>query len=138
MTSSSLFSWLALGAIGYVVFERVKASSNEVTDSAVVGKPEPLWAGVPYLFMLRLEATEAVARPVLESKGVEMLVFAPATVTPFWAKPGDVIGTTVASFRAVPHGNSTITLGMPFYGIGRLESLVRLDGQPFEAPPAEA
>jgi hypothetical protein len=133
-TSSSFLPWLALGAVGYVLFSRAQ-SGSKTPDEASVNGPQPLQAGVKYLFLVRLEKPETEARAVLESKGVESLLFGPAAVTPFWAKPGDAYGTVAASFMATPRGSSSITLGDPFYGVGRLESLTRLDGQPFGAPP---
>lgn len=136
---ASYLPWLLLGGAGLFLASR-GSSSAVPKDTATPGAPMPLRAGVPYLFLVRLEATEDAARETLESKGVENLMFTPASVPPFWAKVGDRFGTTAASFKATPAGNSSVTLGQPFYGIGRLEVLVRLDGQPFAtpAPAAEA
>lgn len=131
--SSSFLPWLALGVAGYFVIDRVSRTSVE--DEAKAGVPVPLQPGIRYLFLVRLESTEASARPVLESKGVEQLKFTTdSMVPPFWTKPGEPFSTAVASFIAEPKGSSTIELGTPFYGVGRLEKLIRLDGQPFSTP----
>src|SRR6185369_10972668 len=129
---TSFLPWLELGAVAYLVID--KGRSKEVADMAAPGSPQPLRAQVPYLFFVRLEATEAAARAALEPKGVSMVVFAPASVPPFWAQVGEPYPTSAVSFKATPAGNAAITLGQSFYGIGRLEKVVRLDGQPFTAP----
>lgn len=126
------FLALGLAGLGYLVFGR----RGEPGDVALPGSPQPLRAGVRYLFLVRLEAPEAEARATLEAKNVENLEFAPASVPPFWTQPGELYSTRVAAFRVAPQGNGTITLGDPFYGIGRLEKVVRLDGQPFDAEAA--
>jgi hypothetical protein len=128
---TSLLPWLALGAVAYLVVD--KQQKAEIADMAAPGSPQPLRAGVGYLFFVRLEATEEAARAVLAPKGVSMLLFGPATNPPFWAQVGQPYSTAFASFKATPAGNGSITLGDPFYGIGRLEKVVRLDGQPFTA-----
>lgn len=123
--------FLAAGAVGLFVLSRKGGST-----SAPQTGPQPLRAGVPYLFIVRLDpaATDDVARATLESKGVDSLVLSPAVNPPFWAsRPGAVAlySNRVASFKATPAGNGSVTLGDPFYGIGQLEVLARLDGQPF-------
>ena len=130
--------FLAAGAVGLFVLSRSRSGGS---TSASPGAPATLRAGVPYLFILRLDdaVSEEQARSVLEPKGVSSLIISPAVNPPFWASgaPGLVpFGSRHASFQATPKGSSTITLGDPFYGIGRLESLARLDGQPLssEAP----
>lgn len=128
-----LLPLLALAAIGYVVYEKTRG----VADVAQVGVPQPLRAGVRYLFLVRLDASMETAQAVLAPKGVERIEFSPATVPPFWAAPGAVFSTSLVSFIAQPAGNGTVTVGEPFYGIGRLERVVRLDGQPFSAPAGE-
>lgn len=129
----SLLTWAMLGIGGYLAFGRLaSATSTGVKDKAAPGSPQPLRAGVPYLFIIRLDKPEAEARPILESKGVQNLLFSPAVNPPFWVSSG-LFSQLVASFKATPAGNSSVTLGDPFYGIGRLETVVRLDGQPFAA-----
>lgn len=132
----SLWPLLAAAGVGYLLLGKAKNGSAP-TDTAERGSPQPLRAGVPYLFIVRLDKPEAEARPVLEGKGVQELVFSPASNPPFWVKSGP-FSMAVASFKATPAGNSKVTLGEPFYGIGRLETLVRLDGQPFATPAPEA
>lgn len=130
---SPLVPFLAAGAVGLFVLSRSRAAS---ASNALVGVPQPLRAGVPYLFIVRLDAgvTDEAARAALEPKGVENLVLTPALNAPFWASSSPIpFSSRHASFKATPKGNSTITLGDPFYGVGRLESLARLDGQPFAA-----
>lgn len=124
-----LLAALGIGAAA-LAFRRGATSS-----SAAVGAPAKLQAGVPYLFIVRLDVPDAQAETTLESKGVEMLEFAEVTSAPPWAVPGQPASPRVASFKATPAGNSTVTFGMPFYGIGKLERISRLDGQPFDAPP---
>lgn len=135
---ASLIPWLVLGAVGYLMFGRsALATSTGVRDKALPGSPQPLRAGIPYLFIIRLDVAEAKAREVLEGKGVQNLLFSPASNPPFWLTTASLpFSTRIASFKATPAGNSQVTLGDPFYGIGRLETLVRLDGQPFAAPLA--
>jgi hypothetical protein len=127
-----LLPWLALGAVGYVVWSK---SQTGVTDMARPGVVEPLRAGVPYLFIVRLTpgVTDDAARAVVESKGGGSIVFAAASVRPAWSTPADVISDRVVSFKVTPAGNATLSLGDPFYGIGRIESIVRFDGQKFGA-----
>jgi hypothetical protein len=122
---------LAAGAVGLFVLSRQVGSRT----SARPGKVEPLRPGVRYLFILRLDAgvTDERAREVLEAKAVENLVLSPALTPPFWAAAGQPFSSRVASFKFTARGSATVTLGEPFYGIGRLETLVRLDGLPFDA-----
>ncbi len=129
--------FLAAAGVGLFVLSR-KSGSAPSSTSAPSNGPQPLWAGVPYLFIVRLDVgvTDEAARAALEPKGVEMLVLAPAVNPPFWVTtlngvPAGVWSQRVASFKATPKGNSTVTLGNPFYGVGRLETLARLDGRPF-------
>lgn len=125
---------LGAAAVAYILYDK---SRNEGTarDMAkpLLGVPQPLRAGRKYLFLVRTELPDEQVRSVLAPKGVEALEMAPATVAPFWAKPGESYSARVAAFRATPQGNGVITLGDPFYGVGRLEKVVRLDGQPFDA-----
>lgn len=133
--SSSLYPLLALGTVGFIVYQQMSRRPVGVTDAAR-GGPQPLFAGTPYLFNVRLDVPDDAAREVLESKGAEMLVFASASQPPFWALTTGApvpFSTRVASFKATPQGNGTVTLGEPFYGIGRLESVARLDGRAFAA-----
>jgi hypothetical protein len=135
---ASPLPWLvALGAAGLVLSKMRGASSGE-SSAPISADPVPLRAGVPYLFLVRLDVSDAAARPVLEEKGVENLEFSPASVVPFWL-PEDAteFSTRIASFKAVPRGNSHVSLGMPFYGVGRLERLVRLDARPFSEPAGD-
>lgn len=115
-----------------------KSRAGAPPSSSAPSSPVPLYAGVPYLFLVRLETSEDEARPVLEAKGVENLLFSESSNPPAFAAPGEDYGHVTASFKAVPKGSSAaLTLGMPFYGVGRLEQLVRLDGRAFtEAPSA--
>lgn len=138
--SSSLLPWLALGTVGFIVYTKMGQRPVGVTD-ALRGAPQPLVAGVPYLFNVRLDVTDEAAREVLESKGVEMLVFASASQPPFWAVTTGApvpFSSRVASFKATPEGNGQVTLGEVFYGIGRLESVARLDGRAFSTPAVES
>lgn len=127
---------LGLAGLGYWALTR--RSSGAPQSSASVAAPVPLYAGIPYLFLVRLEKSEDEARAVLEPKGVLNLLFTPSGNPPAYAAPGEPFGTTTASFKFVPRGNSAaVQLGLSMYGIGRLEQLVRLDGRPFsEAPSA--
>lgn len=126
---------LALGVLGALALT-AKTASLDPPDMAPVGGPAPLWAGVRYLFVVRLEVTEEMARAILEAKGVEALEFGPAAVAPFWTKPGEAFSTRVAAFRFLAKGNGSVTPGSNFYEVGRLERVVRLDGLPFSAQPA--
>ena len=125
---------LALGAVGVLMLTAKTASLGPPPDVAPTGAPSPLWAGVRYLFVVRLEVTEEMARAILEAKGVEALEFSSATVAPFWAKPGVPYSDRVAAFRFLAKGNGSVTPGSNFYEVGRLERVVRLDGQEFSAP----
>lgn len=136
----SLLPFLAAGAVGLFVLTRKQTGGS---SSAPVGVAVPLRQGVRYLFIVRLSpgVSDEQARAVLEPKGVESLVFSPAVNPPFWAAlPGavELFSSRHASFATTMRGSSSITLGDPFYGIGRLEALSRLDGQPLsaEAPSA--
>lgn len=122
-----------LGIVAWALWSRARESGSIAPRLGA----QPVRAGVPYLFVVRLEADDETATGVLESKGVEMLQLAPATRAPFWSKPGELYSTRAASFKAVPQGNGSVTLGEPFYGIGRLEQLVRLDGQPFASEASD-
>lgn len=135
-----------LAALGLGIYYLVtRSGSGSVASSAPwpegappeSASPVPLYAGVPYLFLVRLEKSEQEARAALEPKGVENLLFTPSGNPPAYAAPGESFGTTTASFKFVPRGNSaSVTLGLPMYGIGRLEQLVRLDGRPFSEAPS--
>ncbi len=129
---ASFLPLLVLGAAGFALWSKTQSGAAP-GDTATPGAPMPLRAQVPYLFIVRLETTDEAAAAVLESKGVDSLEFGPASAPPFWAKPGETYSTRIASFKATPNGNGSVTLGDPFYGIGRLNTLVRLDGQPFTA-----
>lgn len=130
---------LALAALGAFMAIRGQAPRETgVRDMASAGGPSPLWAGVRYLFVVRLEVSDDMARAILESKAVEALELAPASEPPFWAKPGEPFSDRVAAFRFLARGNGSVTLGSNFYEVGRLEKVVRLDGQPFSSPaPAD-
>lgn len=131
---SSLLPWLGVGALAFILFE----SQRGPRDVAQPGSPQPLYGGVKYLFLVRLETTEAEAREKLEVKGIENLQFTRALNPPFWVQQGLPYSPVVASFMSTPSGNSQLTLGSDFYGVGKLERLVRLDGMPFSTPPATA
>ena len=105
-------------AVGFVLTRKSNASG--------AFGPSTIEAGVPYLFIVRLTATDTAAEAVLSPKGVTDLEFSPATSPPPWTGPGESYSTRVAAFRVTPRGNSTIELGQDFYGIGRLEKVVRL------------
>jgi hypothetical protein len=124
---------LALGATALIVYLKLKAPN--VRDMAQPGASEPLRGGVPYLFVVRLApgVSEDQIRATIESKGGIAIVFGPASVRPAWATPSDVLGDRAVSFKVTPQGNATVKLGDPFYGVGRLEAIVRTDGQVFRA-----
>jgi hypothetical protein len=124
---------LALGATALIVYLKLKAPN--VRDMAQPGANEPLRAGVPYLFVVRLApgVSEDQIKATIESKGGVGIVFGPASIRPVWATPGDIIGDRAVSFKVTPQGNATVKLGDPFYGVGRLEAIVRSDGQTFRA-----
>lgn len=125
---------LGAAAVAYILYDKSR-NGGTPRDMArpLLGVPQPLRAGVKYLFVVRTELPDQQVQSVLEPKGVEALEMAPATVPPFWAKPGESYSARVAAFRATPQGNGTVTLGDPFYGVGRLEQVVRLDARPFDA-----
>lgn len=134
----SFVTLAALAALGYAAVELSRKLPVGVTDAEPLG-PQPLRAGVPYLFQVRLTSSgdpvgEMAAEDVLKSKGASMIVFSPAILPPFWSSPGAAFSTRVASFKVTPQGNATVTMGQDFYAIGRLEKVARLDGQPFAAP----
>ena len=133
----SPFVLLAAAGLGFALY-KARTGTPATTAPLDRAKPVPLYAGVPYLFLVRLEKPEDEAREVLEGKGVESLLFTPSSNPPAYVTGGESWSTTTASFKAVPNGNSAgVSLGMPFYGVGRLEQLVRLDSRPFsEAPSA--
>lgn len=134
---------VAAALAGLFVFAR----RRQATSSASPGGPRPLRAGVPYLFIVRLNpgVTDEQVNAALEPKGVESLILSPAVNPPFWATlPTGSVPTLptgsvpvwsnrVASFKATPQGNGSVSLGDPFYGVGRLESLARLDGMSIDA-----
>lgn len=129
--------FIAAVAVGLFVLSRDRAPGGD-SSSAPAGQPLPLRQGVRYLFIVRLSPgiTDEQARATLEPKGVESLVFGPAVNPPFWANAAGAVelySSRLASFIVSLKGNSTIALGDSFYGIGRLEALSRLDGQPFSA-----
>lgn len=141
MAKPSILPWLAIGAAGWLALRSTASiAPNILTTSSAAppAEPLPLRAGVPYLFLVRVETTDETARALLESKGVENIEFSPAENPPPWTNPGETYSTRVVSFKAVPRGNGTVTVGDPFYGIGRLDTLVRLDGMPLEALALEA
>ncbi|HEY3493838.1 MAG TPA: hypothetical protein VGK73_04100 [Polyangiaceae bacterium] len=130
-----LFALIAAAAAGFVVFDKLRGPA---ASSAQTGAPVPLRAGVPYLFIVRLGVSDYQASEVLATKpAVENVEYSDALNPPFWA-PTDTTPARLVSFKATPQGNGAISLGDPFYGIGRLERLVRLDGQPIDAPVAVA
>ena len=130
----NLIPWLGAAAVAYILYDKSRQSgAPEDTAISTLGVPQPLRAGVKYLFLVRTEQPDEVVRSTLAPKGVEALELSTAPVAPFWAKPGESYSARVAAFRATPQGNGTVTLGDPFYGVGRLERVVRLDGQPFDA-----
>jgi hypothetical protein len=131
--SSSLIPLLVLGAVGYAIFGKAKAAPGAAQSLL----PLPLRAGVPYLFVIRLETTDDDAQTVISTKGAENIEFTSASVPPFWAQPGETFSTRAVVFQVTPRGNATLSLGDDFYGIGRLEKLVRLDGQPLSALATE-
>lgn len=112
-----------LGALGALAFT---SSSLKPQTSSYGPTTVPLVAGTPYLFIVRLEALDDAARAVVESKGATMVEISPAANPPFWAQSGQPFPERVISFRATPAGNSTVMLGDSFYGIGRLERVIRL------------
>lgn len=140
--ASSLLPWVALGTLGYFALSRSSRSgapspygapvdTGAAVNEASADGPAELEPGVRYLFVVRLEATPEHARQVLEGKKVEGLQFVPASEPAFWVQPDEPFSTTAATFMATAQGRAFVTLGDPFYGVGRLEKLVRLDGLPF-------
>ena len=132
---------LALGG-GVLALSRLRSGSAPPDSEAPRGSAVTMTAGRPYLFIVRLPlgtgpADDSAARRLIEQKGGTNITLSEASVAPFWAEPGQPYSKVVLSFRATPQGNSTIELGMDFYGIGRLEKVVALDGMPFEGPPPE-
>jgi len=103
------------------------------------GERVQLRQGAPYLFIVRTIAPDDAVRAALATKAVEGLEFAEATVPPFWSKPGEHYSNRAAAFRKTLDGNAVVELGQAFYGIGQLEKVARLDGQPIEPlPPLSA
>lgn len=131
---SPLIPLLVLGGVAYALWGKAAAAALGGATPPEAASPLPLRAGVPYLFILRLEASDESATTVLSQKGVTGLEFTPAENPPFWAQPGETYSTRLASFMVTPNGNATVSLGDPFYGIGRIERLIRLDGQALAAP----
>ena len=130
---------IAIATGAYLLYRHLQVNGS---TSAPTG-PQPLQAGIPYLFLVRLppvvglpamEAQHAAVIDFLVKKKAEMIEFAPATVPPFYAKPGVPFGQEIVSFKVVPSGNSTIQRGQPFYDIGTLDVVARLDGKPFATP----
>lgn len=112
-----LFAALAVAA-GFVL------SRRRAPEGLLPGGPISIAGGSPYLFIVRLSASDAAAEAVLAPKGVTDLEFSPAMNPPPWTKPGEAFSTRVAAFRVTPAGNSTVELGQDFYGIGQLEKVV--------------
>jgi len=110
---------LAAAGLGAGLWLRTRSSSPP-GDSAHPGAPAPLYPGVPYLFVVGVRQDPSDALATLEDKGAAAIEFSGASV----------------SFRATPEGRSTVTLGQDFYGIGPIEALVRMDGQPLTRAPA--
>lgn len=127
-------------AAGAAALWRLLHPKQAHAASNALGGPQPLFAGVPYLLMVRMPPTEDTeaqrehARAFLATKAATMVVFSPITVPPEF-RPAGALGTEVVSFRVVPAGNSTVQRGKPFYDLGTLESVSRLDGQPFARSP---
>ena len=126
-------------AAGAAALWTLLRGKNAEAASNALGGPQPLYAGVPYLFLVRLplveddesaEAQREAARSFLATKAATMVTFTPVTVPPEF-RPSGTIGDEVVSFRVVPAGDSTVQRGKPFYDLGTLEKVVRLDGRPF-------
>jgi hypothetical protein len=115
---------LGLSGLGVLAFSFLSKSASPAIPAGPT--TAPLMAGTPYLFVVRLSALEDAARATIESKGGTMIEFSPAINPPFWATSGEAFSTSVVSFKATPAGNSTVSLGDDFYGIGRLERVIRL------------
>lgn len=117
-------AWFAgLGALGMILLGKRPATAVDYGPTTV-----PILAGESYLWIVRLSPLthEDAARAIVESKGATMVEFASASVPPFWATSEDPGSERIISFKATPQGNSTVTLGQDFYGIGRLERVIRL------------
>ena len=125
-----------LAAVGLY---RLIAPADATARSAALRGPQPLQAGVPYLFIVRLRPLEGEAaererarvRAFLATKAATLVTFAPATNPPPGAAPSAAWGREIVSFKVTPSGSSTIELGKPFYDFGTLEAVSRLDGRPW-------
>lgn len=127
------------GALGMVLWKKHQSpfgASYALESDGQPGRPLGLQQGVRYLFVVRTIAPDEAVKAALADKGVEGLEFAEASVPPVWAKPGEHYSNRAAAFKKTLGGSSTVTLGDSFYGIGQLEKVARLDGLPFDAPPA--
>lgn len=123
-----------LGALAWS--RRGQSGPAVLPTDAVPGQRVQLWQGAPYLFIVRTIAPDEAVKAALANKGVVDLEFAEATVPPFWAKPGEHYSNRAAAFRKTLEGSAVVTLGDAFYGVGQLEKVARLDGQPIEMLPA--
>lgn len=132
---------IGAGAVAFYLLTRPKSAGPEASNAP--GGPQPLFAGVPYLFVVRfpplaideLPEQRETARAFLATKGATLVAFGPASLPPELGPSSDY-GAEVVSFRVVPSGRSTVQRGEPFYDLGTLESISRLDGRPFAQEPA--
>ena len=133
---------LAFAAGAAALWTLLRAKNAEAASNAL-GGPQPLYAGVPYLFIVRMppadddaeaEAQRESARAFLATKAATLVTFAPITLPPEF-RPSGTLGSEIVSFRVVPAGNSIVQRGKPFYELGTLEKVTRLDGQPFARSP---
>ena len=108
---------IAFAVIGAVILIGTTAASGAGAVSIIAGRS--------YIFIIRLDAHESVVSSVLESKGATRIEYGAATNPPFWAG-AEPWSQRIVSFRVTPAGNSTVTMGDPFYGLGRIERIISL------------
>lgn len=136
--------WLIVGGgVLLALFSRSRV--NPVAPLGVV----TLYEGVPYRIVTRLETgsgTESViaaiqqtVRTALSAAGHSPPTFMATSTPPIGTPPGAVgWGRLLAAFDVTPKVTDTTSIGTRLSNVGTIESITRLDGRDFSAPPALA
>lgn len=88
-----------------------------------------VYAGVPYRFVIRLDTSAASASNQTALHAA--LTAAGATNIAFVTKTSE----SFATFDIRPKTTDSAAIGSPLTGLGRIESITRLDGKSFGDPP---
>lgn len=139
---SPLFFILAGGAL-LALISRARVNSHAPLGTVT------LYKGVPYRIVTRLETGSATASAMasvqstvekaLASAGHSRPTFMTTDQPPIWAPAGATgWGRLLAVFDVVPQITDTAAIGQPLSNVGTIESMTRLDGRDFGAPPPGA